>query len=128
MSSASPQRWQRMLDCGGIFARQLSQTGRRVDRSKGVLQIRQSDGKAVVTRSSRRERNAELARPEIRHSEPLCTWPVSDPARLPGGEPVTTWSVLSFRLSLKMHLTERRTRPARAGPMPAVSHVTPALR
>ena len=51
ISSASPQRWQRMLDCEGIFARQSSQMGRSVDRTRGVLQMRQSDGKAVVTRS-----------------------------------------------------------------------------
>lgn len=83
--------------------------------------MRQSDGNAVVTTSSRRDRSAELARSDIRHSGPFRTWPVSDPARPPGGAPVTTWSVLSFRLSLKMHLADWRTRPSRTAPANSIN-------
>ena len=74
---------------------------------RGPPQARQSAGKTVVTRSRTVEENAEAGlrstRTTARHSPTL-------PGSPPGGAPVVTSSALSFTLSLKTHLTRRRSR------------------
>ena len=99
------------IACGWTEVRQRSQMGRTVERSRGRLQTRQSEGNAVVTKSSRTERNAALVRPANPCSRRIPARPSSGLALEPGGAPGKPWSVLSFRLTLKMHLPTRRSRP-----------------
>ncbi len=79
--------------------------------------MRQSEGNAVVTRSSKTERNAAFARAANPCSKRIPARPSSGPALKPGGAPGETWSVLSFRHSLKMHLACTALQAAWAAPM-----------
>jgi hypothetical protein len=88
--------------------------------SSGPLQTRQSEGNAVVTRSSKTERSAELAQPATLFLGRIRTRPSSDPAPGFGGAPGKSWSVLSFRLTLKMHLAHTALQAAWAAPMAEV--------
>ena len=111
MSRASPQWPTVAIACGWTEARHQLQMGRTVERSRGRLQTRQSEGNAVATKSSRTERNAALVRPANPCSRRIPARPSSGVALEPCGAPGKTWSVLSFRLTLKMHLPTRRSRP-----------------
>ncbi len=96
--------------------RQGSQTGTEFLRTRGLPQVRQSPGNRVVTRSSAKERKSAAANNGGLFRARLS----GDPALETGGVPGETWSVLSFRLSLKMHLNHSGLQAAPAAPMTAV--------
>lgn len=106
ISSASPQSRQSTADCGGTPTRHTSQIGSSVARASGPPQTRQSEGNTVATRSSTIEESDWTVRSVRTRSRLKRARPESNPAPKTGGAPGEAWSVLSFRLSLKMHLAQ----------------------
>ena len=77
--------------------------------------MRQSAGKRVVMRSSVAPlKKAQAARKRLLRGNWAARIGESPPF---GSAPGETWSVLSFRLSLKMHLTRSELQAAWAAPM-----------
>jgi hypothetical protein len=105
ISSASPHRRHKVVDCTEIPRTQSSQTGEKPDLRRGPPQALQSAGYNVVTRSSstaRATRPGSISKREI--TRPSAT----PPSGAPGGPPEAEPSALSFKHSLlKTHLTRR---------------------
>ena len=108
MSSASPQRPHRVADWGLTPPIQSSQTGIRPARSKGPPQALQSAGKKVVTRSST---TARATLPGLRKTRETARHSTTPPRGPPGGAPVESPRALSFKHSLKTHLTRHQQIP-----------------
>ncbi len=117
ISSASPQRPHNVCDCVSTPQIQASQTGANPARSSGPPQALQSAGKKVVTRSST---TARATLPGLRNTRDTARHSPTPPGGPPGGAPVVLPSALSFKHSLKTHLTRQRSRSARTAPFPAV--------
>src|SRR6185437_11379854 len=109
-SSASPQRLHSVAVCTPTALKQSSQTGETPARSSGPPQTLQSAGNRVVTKSST---TARTTRPGLCSKRdialPSATL-VGKPGGAPDGPPALLPSALSFKHSLKTHLTRRRSR------------------
>ncbi len=110
MSSISPQHPHKVADGGRTPPIQSSQTGASPALSKGPPQALQSAGKKVVTRSSKTARATLPGLRKTRETARHSTTPSGGP---PGGAPAVSPSALSFKHSLKTHLT-RGTGKSRA--------------
>jgi len=109
-SRASPHCLHNVAVCTATAPKQSSQTGESPARSSGPPQTLQSAGNKVVTKSST---TARTTRPGFCRKRvialPSATL-ASKPGGVPGGPPALLPSALSFKHSLKTHLTRRRSR------------------